>query len=94
MATPHTSYNPGDWPDTLAQKAANELAFTEGEGQEYSSAVQVPEAAQAALDISGDARRWAGEVAQDAIAAPSVLSPDIQGKQKSATPYVERHLYP
>lgn len=86
------NYNPGDWPQVLDTQAANETAFTDEEGQELSTAVQPTEAAVAALDISGDDRSWAGEVAEVAVGAPSTLNPDIQGKQASQTPYVLNHL--
>lgn len=87
------NYIPGDWPQTAAERDANELAFTDGEGQELSTAVQVTEADQADLDISGDERLWPEDIAAIAVAAPSALTPDIAGKQASQTPYVNYHLY-
>jgi len=86
------NYIPGDWPETAAVQAANEEAFTSGEGQELSSAVQITEAAQAALGVSGDDRSWKNEVPAVEVAAPSALTPDIQGKQKTLTPYAH-YLY-
>ena len=88
------NYVPGDWPEVAARQAANELAFTDGEGQELSTAVQVPEADQADLDLSGDERSWPNEIEAIETAAPSALTPDIQGKQASQTPYVGLHLFP
>ena len=88
------NYIPGDWPQTAAERDANELAFTDGEGQELSTAVQVTEADQADLDISGDERLWPEDIAAIAVAAPSALTPDIAGKQASQTPYVNYHLFP
>ncbi len=88
------NYVPGDWPETAANRDANELAFTDGEGQQLSTAVQVTEAHQADLEISGDERLWPEDIAAIETAAPSALKPDIAGQQKTATPYVENHLYP
>jgi hypothetical protein len=93
MTTPN-NYIPGDWPDLAARQAANEEAFTSGEAQELSGAVQVTEAAQTSLNISGDERTYAGQIKEDVIGAPSTLTPDLQGKQKSQTPYVGYHLFP
>lgn len=88
------NYIPGDWPETAANRDANETAFTDGEGQQLSTAVQVTEAAQADLEISGDERLWPEDIAAIEVAAPSALTPDIQGNQKSQTPYVGYHLFP
>jgi hypothetical protein len=88
------NYVPGDWPETAANRDANETAFTDGEGQQLSSAVQVPEADQAALELSGDERLYPEEIVAVAVAAPSALTPDIAGKQASQTPYVNYHLFP
>jgi hypothetical protein len=95
------NYIPGDWPQTAAERDANELAFTDGEGQELSTAVQVTEADQADLDISGDERLWPEDIAAIAVAAPSALTPDIQGNQaknpnpaSTVVPYIGNHLYP
>lgn len=88
------NYVPGDWPEVAATQAANEEAFTSGEGQELSTAVQVTEAAQTDLDISGDERLWPEDVAAAKIGAPSQVNPNIANEQASQTPYVEYHLYP
>jgi hypothetical protein len=87
------NYVPGDWPETAANRDANETAFTDGEGQQLSSAVQVPEVDLAALELSGDERLYPEEIVAIAVAAPSALTPDIQGRQTAQTPYVGYHLY-
>ena len=87
------NYLPGDWPEPADQRDSNEQAFTTGVGQERSSAVQVPEAAQAALELSGDERLYPEEIVAIEVAAPSALTPDIAGKQASQTPYVNYHLF-
>jgi len=89
-----TNYNPGDWPQVVDQQEANEDAFTEGAGQQLSSAVQPTEATVAALGLSGDDRSWKQEVPALVVGAPSTVTPDLQGKQASKTPYVNLHLFP
>ncbi len=88
------NYNPGDWPQVLDEQAANETAFTSAQGQELSTAVQPTEASVTTLEISGDDRSWTNEVPAIHVAAPSVLTPDLQGKQAAATPYANLHLFP
>jgi len=98
---PGNSYNPGDWPQTLEQQAANETAFSTQTAQELSSAVQVSEARQALLGLSGDDRTWSKEVPAIKVGAPSMLTPDIQGNQEknpypatTVVPYIGNHLFP
>jgi hypothetical protein len=87
------NYVPGDWPEVLAERDANKAAYGHS-GTELSTVQPPTEAAVAALGLSGDDRKWSAQIVTDAVGAPSTLTPDIQGKQASKTPYVSGHLYP
>src|ERR1017187_6356550 len=87
------NYVPGDWNETFAERDSNRAAYG-GSASELSTVAPPTQPQEAALPISGDARNWTNQLVSDNVCAPSTVTPDLQGKQASKTPYVNLHLFP
>jgi hypothetical protein len=75
------NYVPGDWPVIWQATEQGELDQTEIDAN-------FPD------DIDGYELGWVAGTAASDVGAPSTVTPDIQGNQKTKTPYVGYHLFP